>query len=62
MPILNRSAELQAEITEWRRDIHRNPELLFDVYRTAGFVTEKLREFGCDEIVKIVQRRLAGTV
>lgn len=51
MPILNRSAELQAEITEWRRDIHRNPELLFDVYRTAGFVTEKLREFGCDEVV-----------
>lgn len=51
MPILNRSAELQAEITEWRRDIHRNPELLFDVHRTAGFVTEKLREFGCDEVV-----------
>ncbi|WP_404934313.1 M20 aminoacylase family protein [Nitratireductor sp. L15S-10] len=51
MPILNRSAELQAEITEWRRDIHRNPELLFDVHRTAGFVTEKLREFGCEEVV-----------
>ncbi|MFC5586418.1 M20 aminoacylase family protein [Nitratireductor kimnyeongensis] len=51
MPILNRSAELQAEIIEWRRDIHRNPELLFDVQRTAGFVTEKLRAFGCDEVV-----------
>ena len=51
MPILNRSAELQAEIAEWRRDIHRHPELLFDVQRTAGFVTEKLTEFGCGEVV-----------
>ncbi|WP_025030237.1 M20 aminoacylase family protein [Nitratireductor aquibiodomus] len=51
MPILNRSAELQAEIAEWRRDIHRHPELLFDVHRTAGFVTEKLTEFGCGEVV-----------
>ncbi len=51
MPILNRSAELQAEIAEWRRDIHRHPELLFDVHRTAGFVTKKLTEFGCGEVV-----------
>ncbi len=51
MPILNRSAELQPEIAEWRRDLHRNPELLFDVHRTAAFVAEKLAEFGCDEVV-----------
>ena len=51
MPILNRSAELQAEIAEWRRDLHRNPELLFDVHRTAALVEEKLTAFGCDEIV-----------
>lgn len=51
MPILNRAAELQEEIAEWRRDIHRNPELLFDVERTAGFVADKLKAFGCDEIV-----------
>ncbi|MCR4269242.1 M20 aminoacylase family protein [Nitratireductor sp. ZSWI3] len=51
MPILNRAAELQEEITEWRRDIHRHPELLFDVHRTADFVAEKLKAFGCDEIV-----------
>jgi amidohydrolase len=44
-------AELQAEITEWRHDLHANPELLYDVYRTATFVAEKLNAFGCDETV-----------
>ncbi len=51
MPIRSRFAELQDEITEWRHDFHRHPELLFDVHRTAGVVEEKLREFGCDEVV-----------
>lgn len=51
MPIRNRFAELHAEISEWRRDFHENPELQFDVHRTAGIVADKLREFGCDEVV-----------
>jgi len=51
MPIVNRAAELQGEVTEWRRQLHRNPELLFDVNETAAFVSDKLREFGCDEVV-----------
>ncbi len=29
MPVKNRFAELQDEITAWRRDIHENPEILF---------------------------------
>jgi amidohydrolase len=51
MPIVNRVADLAKEIAEWRRDIHAHPELMFDVNRTAGVVAEKLREFGCDEVV-----------
>jgi metal-dependent amidase/aminoacylase/carboxypeptidase family protein len=51
MPVKNRFAELLPEITAWRRDFHEHPELLFDVHRTAGIVAEKLREFGCDEVV-----------
>lgn len=51
MPILNRAAELQEEIAGWRRHIHQRPELNFDVFETAAFVTEKLKEFGCDEVV-----------
>jgi hippurate hydrolase len=51
MPIVNRIADLQAEITAWRHDLHAHPELLYDVQRTAGSVAEKLKAFGCDEVV-----------
>jgi metal-dependent amidase/aminoacylase/carboxypeptidase family protein len=56
MPILNRAAELQNEVTEWRRHIHERPELLFAVENTAAFVAEKLKEFGVDEIVTGIGR------
>ncbi len=51
MPILNRAAEMQDDITGWRRHIHQTPELGYDVFKTAEFVAGKLREFGCDEVV-----------
>src|SRR5205823_13729097 len=51
MPIVNRIADLHDEITAWRRDLHAHPELLYDVHRTAASVAEKLKAFGCDEVV-----------
>ena len=51
MPIVNRVAEFQPDIQAWRRDIHQHPELLYEVHRTAAFVAERLREFGCDEVI-----------
>jgi hippurate hydrolase len=56
MPVINRVAALADEIAAWRRDIHQHPELLFDVHRTAGVVAEKLKEFGCDEVVSGIGR------
>ena len=56
MPINNRIADLTDEIVAWRRDIHENPELQYDVHRTAGVVAEKLRSFGCDEVVPGIGR------
>lgn len=50
MPIVNRVAEFVAEVKGWRHDLHAHPELLYDVHRTADFVAEKLRAFGCDEV------------
>jgi hippurate hydrolase len=50
MPIVNRVADLQPDIQAWRREIHEHPELLYDVHRTAAFVADRLREFGCDEV------------
>ena len=51
MPIVNRVADLHDDIKAWRQDIHAHPELLFDVHRTAGVVADKLKSFGCDEVV-----------
>ncbi|MCP9628570.1 M20 family metallopeptidase [Rhodopseudomonas palustris] len=51
MPVINRVADLQPEIMAWRHDIHQHPELMYDVDRTAAFVADRLREFGCDEVV-----------
>jgi hippurate hydrolase len=51
MPIVNRVADLHADITEWRRDLHMHPELQYDVHRTAGSVADKLKAFGCDDVV-----------
>jgi hippurate hydrolase len=56
MPILDRIAGLHAEITTWRRDLHAHPELQFDVHRTAASVAEKLKAFGCDEVVTGIGR------
>jgi amidohydrolase len=51
MPILNRAAEMQEEIAAWRHHLHSSPELNFDTHKTSEFVTAKLKEFGCDEVV-----------
>ena len=56
MPIVNRIAALHGDITEWRRDFHAHPELLYDVHRTAASVADKLRSFGCDEVVTGIGR------
>ncbi len=50
MAIINRIGDFAGEMTEWRRWMHRNPELGFDCHKTARFVAEKLRTFGVDEI------------
>ncbi|HEY2137144.1 MAG TPA: M20 aminoacylase family protein [Xanthobacteraceae bacterium] len=56
MPILNRLSDLHAEIAAWRHDIHAHPELQYDVHRTAQTVADKLKAFGCDEVVSGIGR------
>jgi len=57
MPVINRIAEFHADMTEWRRDLHRHPELGLKETRTSGVVQQRLRDFGVDE----VHTGLAGT-
>lgn len=56
MPIKNRLSEMHDEITAWRRDIHENPEILYETHRTSALVAERLKEFGCDEVVTGIGR------
>ena len=56
MPIINSLAERADEIAEWRRDLHMHPELQYDVHRTAASVADRLKSFGCDEIVTGIGR------
>lgn len=56
MPIINRFADFQPELTEWRRDFHRFPEILYEVHRTAASVAERLRSFGVDDVITGIGR------
>ena len=50
MPINPAIDEFVEDARKWRRDIHENPELLYDVHRTSAFVAAQLKVFGCDEV------------
>ena len=39
MPVKNRLAELHDDITAWRRDLHENPEILYDLARTSALAS-----------------------
>ena len=56
MPVLDRITAFADEIAAWRHDLHAHPELQYEVHRTAGFVAERLRAFGCDEVATGIGR------
>ncbi len=56
MPVINRIADFHDTMTEWRRDLHRHPELALQEVRTSAIVAEKLRAFGVDEVVTGIAR------
>ncbi len=51
MSALEEIAAIAGEATNWRRDLHRRPELLYALDETSAFVAEKLRSFGLDQVV-----------
>ncbi len=50
MPVLNRIAAYAEEMKGWRHHLHQNPELSYDLPKTAAFVADRLREIGVDEV------------
>lgn len=53
--IFDAAQKLAAQVTEWRREIHRNAELSFEEHRTSAFIRRILDEHG------ISYKQVAGT-
>jgi hippurate hydrolase len=49
-PIPNSIAAQAGELTEWRLDFHRHPELGYQEHRTAARVAERLTDLGFDGV------------
>ena len=41
MPILNSINQMQKEMQEWRRDLHKIPEIGLKEYKTSSYIKEK---------------------
>lgn len=54
------SPELIADMTEWRRHLHRFPECGFEVQQTSDFIAGKLEGFGVEVVRNIGQTGLVG--
>lgn len=52
MPVDNWVSGCLDELVAFRRDLHSNPELLYDLPRTSAQVASALRKVGCDEVVE----------
>ncbi len=63
MPLTERIAQLHADMTGWRRDVHAHPELGFEEMRTAELVAGLLAQFGFDEVHRGIGRTgVVGTL
>ncbi|MEM1289115.1 MAG: M20 aminoacylase family protein [Pseudomonadota bacterium] len=51
MPVNNRIADRAETIAQWRRELHQNPEIMYDLPQTMAYVAAKLESFGCDQVV-----------
>ena len=45
MPVLNSINQMLNEMTEWRQDLHKIPEIGLEEYETSKYIRNKLKEF-----------------
>ena len=60
--MINRVAEFEPEIRAWRRHLHTIPELDFDLFETATFVADRLREIGVDVSTRIAKTGMVALI
>lgn len=62
MKLITDIVAAQAEHTEWRRDIHKHPELAFEESRTAEFVATQLESYGIEVTRGVGKTGVVGTL
>ncbi|MEK9646333.1 MAG: M20 aminoacylase family protein [Alphaproteobacteria bacterium] len=62
MPIINRIAEFQDEMTGWRRHIHAHPETAFEEHQTSDYVALRLHDFGIKVHRGLARTGVVGTL
>ena len=45
MPVLNSINQMLNEMTKWRHDLHKIPEIGLEEYETSKYIKDKLKEF-----------------
>ena len=55
-------SEKHSQFSQWRKDLHANPELAFEETRTAEFVVEKLKEVGIEVHTGVGVTGVVGTL
>ena len=53
---------IKSDIIEIRRDIHKHPEVGFEVYRTASLVADRLKQMGMEVKEKVGKSGIVGTL
>ena len=62
MTVISRIAEFSDDLTSIRRDLHENPELGMEEFRTAGIVAKLLREWGIETHTEIGKTGVVGVL
>jgi amidohydrolase len=62
MPVINRIADFQAEMAEWRHNLRAHPETAFEEHRTADIVAGLLESFGIAVERGVARTGVIGTL
>ena len=62
MTLIKEIKQFHDEMTEWRRDFHKHPELKYEENRTSDLVAAKLEEFGIEIHRGLAKTGVVGTI
>lgn len=62
MTVLERAKAMEAQLVDWRRDIHMHPELGFEEQRTSRLVADSLREMGIEVEVGVAETGVVARI